>query len=249
VQDHCAESNDDRAMNDSPNANDIAKSPDAVEKVVAHDALLKIWFREGEPDCAARVSRRVAWWFDGAAVQAIEARLPKLFEAALGGQLDSWLAAPRSRLALILLLDRVSRRRFRGTSRAFQQDATAQAIVLDGLANGHYRALATAWHRIFFLLPLGHAEDIRLVARSIGLAEALVPAVPAESRWWFNLAVARLRRNQDLLARFGRYPHRNDVLARATTRQEREHFIAEQSSELAADAIPAGRRPVSIQTA
>jgi uncharacterized protein (DUF924 family) len=149
-------------------------------------------------------------------------------EHAARGELDSWSSTPRSRLALIIVLDQFSRTIYRGTAQAFAQDAKAVALALEGIDIGHYSALETPWQKTFFFLPLGHSENLRNLDRAVQLAEELVEQVPQEVRWWFEFSVTQARGHRDVITRFGRHPHRNEALERQSTPEELEYLASGQ---------------------
>jgi uncharacterized protein (DUF924 family) len=124
--------------------------------------------------------RQFEWWFRGGADAAIAKRFPLLLERATRGELDHWAQRPRSRRALILVLDQFSRSLYRGTARAFAQDSQALALALHGLEVGHYAALATPWEKTFFFLLLGHSEELTHLEVAVKLAEELVEQAPSE---------------------------------------------------------------------
>ena len=101
------------------------------------------------------------WWFRGGADSAVVERFPGLLERATRVELDHWSHRPRSRLALIIVLDQFSRSVYRGTARAFAQDQKALALALQGIEIGHYAALETPWEKIFFFLPWGTPRNSR----------------------------------------------------------------------------------------
>lgn len=117
------------------------------------EEVLRFWFPSRLESDKAAVTRQVEWWFRGGADSAILERFQPLWEQAARGELDNWSATPRSRLALIIVLDQFSRTIHRGTAQAFAQDAKAVALALEGIDIGHYSALETPWQKTFFLLP------------------------------------------------------------------------------------------------
>jgi uncharacterized protein (DUF924 family) len=135
---------------------------------------------------------------------------------AVAGRLDRWDADPAGALALVILLDQFSRNMFRGSSRAFAADAKARDIAVRAIASGHDRAVDDDL-RPFFYLPFMHSEDLADQDVCVGLYEASGDVDGA--RW------ARLHR--DIVARFGRFPHRNVVLGRDTTPQEEEYLAGD----------------------
>jgi uncharacterized protein (DUF924 family) len=108
--------------------------------------------------------------------------------------------------------------------RAFAQDPKALALALDGLEAGHYRALDTPWEKTFFFLPLGHSEELSHLDRAVALAEQLVNDAPTEFRTFLEHSASQARGHRDVIARFGRHPHRNAVLGRQSTVDELEYL-------------------------
>src|SRR5450432_411239 len=135
------------------------------------------------------------------------------------GELDEWAEAPRDRLALIVLLDQFSRNVFRGTPLAYAQDAAAQRWATTGLDAGMDADLALH-ERVFFTLPLGHAEDRVLQARALAESERVVAEAPVAVRPFYERGHGMLRKHADVVARFGRFPTRNATLGRASTPEE-----------------------------
>ena len=144
--------------------------------------VLRFWFPELSGADHARMVRQFEWWFRGGADSAVVERFAQLLESATRGELDHWSKWPRPRLALIIVLDQFSRSLYRDTARAFAQDPKALALALEGLEIGHFTALETPWERTFFLLPLGHSEELSHLDRAVTLAEQLAEDAPPELR-------------------------------------------------------------------
>ena len=189
------------------------------------DEVLRFWFPAPLGGDREAVARRIEWWFRGGADPEIVARFTPLLARATAGELDGWAATPCGRLALIVVLDQFPRSIHRGTAQAFALGPKAVALALEGIACGHYDALATPWEKTFFLLPLGHSEDLAMVERAVTLAEALVAEAPADVRWWLEFSANQARDTREVIARFGRHPHRNEPLGRRSTPAELE-FLA-----------------------
>ena len=170
--------------------------------------ILDFWF--GPAPHAAR-----AEWFrkDPAFDATIRARFGAAIEAALAGAYGDWRAEPRGALARVLLLDQFTRNVFRDTPRAFAGDARALATAIGVVDAGLDRAL-DRYERWFLYLPFEHAEDAAMQERSLALFGALArdtgDRAPLE---WAEKHAAIVRR-------FGRYPHRNAILGRASTPEE-----------------------------
>ncbi|MBF2027938.1 MAG: DUF924 domain-containing protein [Oscillatoriales cyanobacterium C42_A2020_001] len=186
--------------------------------------VLQFWFPI-PPDCdQATLVRQWRRWFQGAANEEISDRFAPLLEQAIRGELDDWASEPRSRLALIIVLDQFPRSIYRGTVQAFAQDSKACQLALEGIAVGHYAALATPWEKTFFALPLGHSEDLQNLERAVKLtADLLLETIP-EHHELLEFSAEQARRHQDIIARFGRHPHRNEVLGRKSTPEEVEYL-------------------------
>lgn len=105
------------------------------------DDVLRFWFPPTLRNDHATIVRQFEWWFRGGADSAIVERFPPLLERATRGELDDWAQAPRSRLAIIIVLDQFSRSLYRDTARVFAQDSKALALSLEGIEIGHYGAL------------------------------------------------------------------------------------------------------------
>ena len=157
--------------------------------------------------------------------------LQRLAEAAAKGLLDHWSDTPRGRLALVVALDQFSRSVWRGTPGAFGQDIKAARLVLEALKNGHYDALPTAWEKTFCLIALGHCEGpdhLARIERGLWLAGLVVGEAPEHLRTVYRVAEDQNRLARDVIARFGRYPHRNPVLGRISTPEEEAYIAAGQ---------------------
>jgi uncharacterized protein (DUF924 family) len=190
--------------------------------------VLRFWFPEHLSDNHAAMLRQFEWWFRGGADTAIAERFAGLLQRAARGDLDHWAGEPRSRLALIIVLDQFSRSVHRGTPRAFAQDAKALALALEGMEIGHYAALVTPWERTFFFLPLGHSEELAHLTVAVELAEQLAEQVPAQLRKILEHSASQARGHRDVIARFGRHPHRNAALGRPSTPEELDYLASGQ---------------------
>jgi len=184
--------------------------------------VLDYWFEDGLK--LGWPSRNLnSFWFgkDAERDRHIEAQFGDLVRLALDGGLHDWEAAPASRLALIILLDQFTRNVFRGTATAFAGDVRAGVLVTTGLAQGLDETLP--WiGRTFFLMPLMHAEDMALQDEGVARFTALREAAPPALRDKMSDQVQSANEHRDIVARFGRFPHRNAALGRASTTEEAE---------------------------
>jgi len=186
-------------------------------------ALLDFWFGpEGDP---GRERHREIWF---KATEEFDAALRREFlsdyEAAAAGALRAWEALPEAATALVLLLDQVPRNIFRGTPRAYATDPAARAAADRAIERGFDQLVPPAW-RIFFYMPFHHSEDIADQRRSQALFNAL-PRNPDRR--------GSLRRYGhpyiEVIGRFGRFPHRNEILGRQSTPAEIA-FMAERARD------------------
>ncbi|WP_088342622.1 MULTISPECIES: DUF924 family protein [Rhodomicrobium] len=161
-----------------------------------------------------------AKWFDADAD--FDAGLRMRFEAALGkakrGELAAWEASAEGMLALVVLLDQIPRNIYRATPEAFATDGQALSLAERAIAAG-LDAKLTPEQRIFLYLPFMHSERLAVQERGIALYDELGIAEQIDY----------MRRHRDVIARFGRFPHRNAILGRVSTEAELA-FLTEPGS-------------------
>ena len=152
-----------------------------------------------------------AKWFakDDAFDNEFRRRFHDAHVAAARRELDHWAETPEGSLALLILLDQFPRNSFRGTAHAFATDPLARHFAVMALDEGQDQLVENDLRR-FFYLPLQHAEDMVLQDRQVALFQAMER--PADDRW--------AEHHHGVVARFGRFPHRNRVLGRETTPEE-----------------------------
>lgn len=162
-------------------------------------------------------------WFGGGVEQdaEIDAEFGPLVAAALDGDLLDWEPAPLTRLALVIVLDQFTRNVYRGEAKAFSGDARAQQLVMQSLALEQDQALPRVG-RVFFYMPLMHAESLALQDECVSRFEALVKDSPPELSDTLNGNLRFAREHRDIIERFGRFPYRNAVLRRSNTPEENE---------------------------
>jgi uncharacterized protein (DUF924 family) len=182
--------------------------------------ILRFWFGD-DPSRPLANSER---WFrrDDAFDADVRARFGDLLQRAAQGACDQWNDWPDTALALVILLDQFPRNIHRESAQAFAQDAQARHCTLAGVARGQDTMLPPV-QRWFFYLPLMHAEDPALQERGLVLFSdlAATPNLAPDVAEALAGVVAYAMRHRDAIARFGRFPHRNAVLGRATTAEER----------------------------
>jgi uncharacterized protein (DUF924 family) len=184
--------------------------------------VLDFWF--GPPDAMGRLGTREAWFRKDPAFDAtIRDRFGDLIDAALRGELDTWEADPRSALALLIVLDQFTRNTRRDRAGAFAGDAQALGIARRMVAAGQDRPLPGVM-RQFLYLPYEHSESLADQDEALRLFAQLGrdhPELAGLLQW--------AQKHQVIVARFGRFPHRNAVLGRASTDAELE-FLKQPGS-------------------
>ena len=188
------------------------------------DAILNFWFME-QALSAPQIDQRMDTWFgeDAAFDEQISAEFSDDVEKASNGELDHWADDPRGRLALILLLDQFRRNIYRSTAEAFSKDAAALKLCLEGAMQQSDKGLAPI-ERAFFYMPLQHAESRRIQEKSCELFNKLAEAVSPTYRETFATIAQFAELHRDIIDRFGRFPHRNEVLGRTNTPEEDEYL-------------------------
>ena len=193
------------------------------------ESVLTFWFGAGTDDSAIARSQGKLWWSKDAAVDAdMRVRFTNLLSAAAADLEHDWAGTPRGQLALILLFDQFPRNIHRDTPQAFAYDARALQLALDLIASGGHRNLRRI-ERVFCYLPLEHAESIEMQTRSVDLFSGLAADAPEQQRDTFKGYVDYAIRHRDVIARFGRFPHRNRILGRASRPEETE-FLKQPGS-------------------
>lgn len=173
--------------------------------------ILTFWFEEISPES----------WFkkDAAFDEMLKQRFGALVDQALAGQLDKWAETADGRLALILLLDQMTRNIFRDTPKAFAGDEIACALSLRSVAEGLVDKEADVNKRHFLLMPMMHSEDLQIQKQSLPLFKSFTKDMT------YDYAV----KHHDIVERFGRFPHRNSILGRPSTNEEVE-FLKQPGS-------------------
>ncbi|WP_447774087.1 DUF924 family protein [Pseudomonas chlororaphis] len=182
--------------------------------------LLDWWFGSAEKP-ADIVAEKGKLWFGKRDSQDLEARerFGDLVEQALTGGLTEWAQRPQGWLALVLLLDQLPRMLYRETPKSFAGDLRAQALVAQGIAADFDRQLP-AMQRSFIYLVFEHCENLAVQNEAISRFAALQDEQPPEDRPVFADQLDYAERHQKIIARFGRFPHRNRILGRESTPEE-----------------------------
>jgi uncharacterized protein (DUF924 family) len=182
------------------------------------EAVLAFWFgREGEEGYG---EFRDAWFsrdpdFD----HEVRDRFEDIYEEAVAGELEAWKEEARSCLALIVVLDQFPRNMFRGDARMYAADELALTAARHAVEHAYDRELSP-YERLFLYLPFEHSEDLEDQRRSVELFRGLAAEMGSED------LLAYAVRHEEIVERFGRFPHRNEILGRATSPEEAE-FLEE----------------------
>jgi uncharacterized protein (DUF924 family) len=195
--------------------------------------VLLFWFGH-RPYGAAQVAQHARLWFGDPDApeltpqtdELIAERFGPLMQTAAGGGLSAWESSPRRRLALILLLDQFPRNVYRGTPAAFGQDTRALSLAVSGMQVGADGALDPL-ERLFFYMPLMHAESLEVQEEAVAAFRRLQQEAPAPLQPQFDSAQRYATLHRDVIARFGRFPHRNRILGRRDTAAESEWLASE----------------------
>lgn len=193
--------------------------------------ILDFWFgpldEDGLPDKAHRQR-----WFESSRTfdREVRRRFLSLMLVASEDGLESWRKAPGGRLAEILLLDQVPRHVHRGTAMAYDHDRAARKRCREGLERGTDTELPLIG-RAFFYMPLQHSEKLTDQDDAVGLYQQLsASASSARARDVFAEFYRSARQHRDIIAQFGRFPHRNKLLKRKHTPAEIEFLDAGHDS-------------------
>jgi uncharacterized protein (DUF924 family) len=186
----------------------------------------------GQAEMASRavvLSRRASLWFEanpqlmGQQDELIRSEFQGLVERAGRGELAGWADSPRRRLSLIILLDQFPRHVYRGTPRAFACDPEALALALSGMQSAADAALNIV-ERLFFYMPLQHAEATEVQDESVSAYRRLVTESPTELKSTFEASLQAAEEHRALIRQFGRFPHRNRLLSRDNTPEEEAYL-------------------------
>jgi uncharacterized protein (DUF924 family) len=190
--------------------------------IATPDAVLDFWFGATGPAAEVAARQRALWFAKSAANdQIVVERFAETLVAAGKGELDDWAASPRGRLALIVVLDQFPHHIHRDHGQSFAYDALSLALAMEMIQLGEDAQVAPI-ERVFVYLPLEHAESMAMQDLSVALYEALANEAAAAERGLFDGFLDYARKHRDVVARFGRFPHRNELLGRTSTAEEIE---------------------------
>lgn len=196
-----------------------------MEKMNVVREVLDFWF--GELDVYGRATPEVsARWSmkDPEFDREIRERFEELWEEIVAGKREAWLETAEGLVAYVVVLDQFSRNMFRGTAKMYASDAQCLKVALGAIERGVDRQVVFA-HRNFLYMPLMHSEDVAVQDRCVALYEAWRDELAEDfaggaAKEEVARRVGYAVRHRDIVARFGRFPHRNEIVGRASTREE-----------------------------
>ena len=175
---------------------------DQAQTDLPSDELTNLWFGD-DPKTDGKISERF-----------------KVITLAAGkGDYDDWQQEPRSSLALILCLDQFPRKIFRDHAEAYAFDSKALAVCQQGLSQEFDHSLSLM-ERVFYYMPLQHAEDLAIQQQSVTLYHSLYSLSLIETRELYKTFLAFAIKYRDIIQQFGRFPHHNKALGRKSTAKE-----------------------------
>lgn len=191
--------------------------------------VLDFWFGELDELGRAAPNQRKLWWTKSEAFDAtVRSQFLDDYEAIVAGDREVWRSTSRGALAMIIVLDQFSRNMFRGTPKMFAADPLAREVCCEGLDAG-FDAELDFDERVFFYLPLEHSEEDDLHERCNEVFGRMVDDAPEslkeDAKYYLDFA----ERHRAIITRFGRYPHRNEILGRPSTPEETK-FLEEPGS-------------------
>lgn len=190
------------------------------------DEVLEFWFADALESPAAAAARSSFWFGSDPATDSLIWKLyADTVTDAAAGHYDDWLQTARGRLALIIVLDQFPRNIFRGTAEVYRYDPLVITLAQAGVALGQLAGL-TVPEQAFYLMPYQHSEDLEVQRAGVALMQAMVsealPEWQDSARGFSDFAM----RHYDIVESYGRFPHRNKVLGRNSTKAE-TRFLSE----------------------
>ena len=191
------------------------------------DKILSFWFKE-QALSAPQIDRRMDIWFgeNPDFDDEIEAEFSDDVAGASKGKLGHWADDPHGRLALIILIDQFRRNIYRNTKKAFSKDRLALKLCVEGAMEKKDKGL-TPIQKVFFYMPLQHAESRKVQAKSVDLYNRLAESVSPTYRETFLTVAQFAELHKDIIDQFGRFPHRNALLGRENTPEEDEYLAGD----------------------
>jgi uncharacterized protein (DUF924 family) len=185
-----------------------------------HQRVLDFWFGELDGDGLADDAHRSMWFRkDEKLDQRLRDEFSSVHRALASGGMADWLESPRGRLAAVIVLDQLSRNMFRDRAEMFAYDQKALELCKKALARGDAETLAVS-ERSFLYMPLMHSESLEDQELCVKMFSELRDQLEGRAQKQIAQNVDYAIRHRDIIARFGRFPHRNAILGRESTAEE-----------------------------
>lgn len=191
-------------------------------------AILHFWFGALENGQTSPEQQKLWWNKNPQTDKYITQHFEKDVLNAIAGKYEDWLQDPKGTLALIILVDQFCRHIYRNTPTSFAADPIALQWAKQGIELQHDKQLSLT-ERTFFYMPFEHAEDLAAQQQAVALFYGLYKQAPAAQRQLFQDYYNYAERHKIIIERFGRFPHRNEILKRPSTAEE-EKFLAGPNS-------------------
>lgn len=184
------------------------------------DEILGFWFGESGTQSERIAQQSSLWWGKNPETdEDIRQRFGGLIVQLIEGELEHWKESPQGWLAMIILADQFSRNIYRNDARAFAQDELALSLCLEGMEQEIDQELDLL-QRVFFYLPLEHCESTEMQALSVKQMFSLFELAPADVKEEFKGTHEYALAHQDVIEKYGRFPHRNAILGRESSSEE-----------------------------
>jgi uncharacterized protein (DUF924 family) len=188
--------------------------------------VLDYWFGKEGHRSAADIAKQQSklWWSKNESIDTdIRQSFEPVLKALLTGHYSSWFETPQGRLAAIIVLDQFSRNMYRDSAHAFSQDSLALYWTLQGIRQEDDKKL-TPLQKVFFYLPLEHCEQLNMQNLAIEKFTQLAADAPTSFADLAKGFADYAHQHQEVIARFGRFPHRNHLLNRPSTQEEKDYL-------------------------
>ncbi len=191
-----------------------------IERPELSEEILEFWFGDALQTDLPSDELTNLWFGDNVTTdEHVSDRFKVIAQAAGKGDYDTWQAQPRTSLSLILCLDQLPRIIYRDQAQAYEFSDKALAVCIKGLEAEHDHALSLL-ERVFYYMPLQHCEDKHMQDESVTLYHTLYNLSLIETRELYKTFLAFAIKYRDVIHRFGRFPHRNAILGRESTKEE-----------------------------
>ena len=208
----------------------VKNGPYCIKMNETIDSILTFWFGDGQSDQVISEQKKAMWWGKDEAVdREISTRFRPAIEAVADCELDHWRESAKGLLASILCTDQFPRNVFRGNPKSFAYDPVALELAQQAVATLADQELQPI-NRVFVYMPFEHSEELDMQYRSMELFTKLHEEVEREDKELFSGYIDFARRHLEIVERFGRFPHRNEILGRDSTKEEMEFLTQPGSS-------------------